>query len=258
MLLAGCGASGGAGSAEPERTEISADDAIEGVETLGFVDIDGSKIEAIAVRYGVDLTGADVSADDFAITDYGLTLTENDLNYGENPGAALRAYVNDAPAISPEGGSGTGQYVIIETDTAFQVSRFARSYEVTMAAGVTQTGTLTTDANIITPSTAEVCNYEEVTYTGYDPNTGEARPPERRGPQSITTTRKREHSRLPGLAATNCIRLRAGRRSMRRVALTRPTGNTGILICPTRSTSRRIMTRRSLTRWFYTFTTPGP
>ncbi|MBR0283180.1 MAG: hypothetical protein IJQ81_16580 [Oscillibacter sp.] len=181
LSLAGCGASVGAGSAEnteAERTEISADDAIESVETLGFVDIDGSKISAIAVRYNVDLTGADVSAEDFTITDYGLTLTDNDLNYGENPGAALRAYVNDAPAVSPEGGSGAGQYVIIETDTAFQVSRFARSYEVTMAAGVTQTGTLTTDANIITPSTAEVSNYEEVTYTGYDPNTGEARPPE--------------------------------------------------------------------------------
>ena len=76
-------------------------------------------------------------------------------------------------------GRGAGQYVIIETDTAFQVSRFARSYEVTMAAGVTRTGTITTESVIITPSTAEVCNYEEVTYTGYAPNTGEARPPER-------------------------------------------------------------------------------
>ena len=188
-LLAGCQTGGtasettdGASDAETanaDRTEISADDAIEDVEALGFVDIDGSKIQAIAVRYNVDLTGAEVSADDFAVNDYGTSLKENELNYGKNPGAALRAYVNDAPAVSPDGGSGTGNYVIIETDTSFQVSRFARSYEVTMAAGVTQTGTITTDANVITPSATEVSNYEEVEYVGFDPNTGEAREPER-------------------------------------------------------------------------------
>ncbi|MBQ9347004.1 MAG: hypothetical protein IJT94_06635, partial [Oscillibacter sp.] len=165
-------------SADAERTEISADEAIEGVEALGFVDIDGSKIQAIAVRYGVDLTGAEVSVDDFAVSDYGTSLGEKDLNYGNQPGAALKAYINDVPALSPTGGTGTGKYVIIETDTSFQVSRFAQSYEVTMAAGVTQTGTITTDAYTITPFTAEVSNYEEVEYVGFDPNTGEAREPE--------------------------------------------------------------------------------
>ena len=53
-----------------ELTEISADEAIESVETLGFVDIDGSKINAIAVKYNIDLTGAKVSLDDFIIQDY--------------------------------------------------------------------------------------------------------------------------------------------------------------------------------------------
>ena len=161
-----------------ELTEISADEAIESVETLGFVDIDGSKINAIAVKYNIDLTGAEVSLDDFAIQDYGLTLSEKDLNYGENPGAPMKIYINNQPAIDLNGGSGSGNYIIIETDTAFQVSRFARSYEVTMAAGVTQTGTIKTDTNMITPSEKEICNYEEIEYIGFDPNTGKEREPE--------------------------------------------------------------------------------
>lgn len=161
-----------------ETTELSADDAIESVETLGFVDVDGSKTYAIVVRYGVDLTGADIDVDTFEIEDYGMTQDESALNSGSNPGVALKAYVNDEPAASEEGGSGSGNYVIIEVNTDYQVSRFTRSWEITMAAGVNQVKTINTAANVILPSTVEKVNYEVQAFTGFDPSTGKERDPE--------------------------------------------------------------------------------
>lgn len=165
-------------SASATTTLISADDAIASVQTLGFVDIDGSKARAVIIEYTVDLTGADISLDDFRIEDYGLTLTEKDLDFGTDPGKPLKLYVNNEPAISENGGSGTGNYVIIEINTDFTVSRFPRSWKVTVFAGVEQTGTIKTDAYTITPSTEKKINYEEFEYIGINPMTGGFRDPE--------------------------------------------------------------------------------
>lgn len=165
-------------SASATTTLISADDAVKSVQTLGFVDIDGSKTYAIVVEYTVDLTGAKLALSDFEINDYGTSLSENDLNTGSDPGKPLKIYVNDEPATSENGGSGTGNYVIIEVNTDFSVGRFPRSWKITMAAGVKQTGTIKTATYTITPATKAVINYEEEVYIGYNPMTGQPRDPE--------------------------------------------------------------------------------
>ena len=165
-------------SAVGKTALISADDAIESVSTLGFVDVDGSKAYAIVIKYNVDLTGAEVSLDDFAIEDYGLTLSDKDLDSGSEPGKPLKIYVNNEPATSENGGSGTGNYVIIEINTNFTVSRFPRSWKVTVFAGVEQTAVIKTDAYTITPSTEKKINYEEFEYIGINPMTGGLRDPE--------------------------------------------------------------------------------
>lgn len=158
--------------------EISADDAIEGVHALGFVDVDGSKTRAVAVEYAVDLTGARVSADTFEVEDYGMSLASNEMEMGKNAGAVTAVYINDEPAVSETGGSGSGRYVILEVNTDYQVSRFARSYAITMAAGVKQVLPIEADACTITPGTEEKINFEERAYIGYDPMSGMDRAPE--------------------------------------------------------------------------------
>lgn len=155
-----------------------ADPGIVSVETLGFVDIDGSKTSAIVVEYNVDMTGADIDLDDYEIEDYGTTLTAGDLNTGSDPGKPLKIYVNNEPAISATGGSGTGRYVIIEVNTDFTVGRFARSWKITMAAGVKQVNEIKTDKYTIAPSAEAVTNYEQEVYIGFNPMTGQPRDPE--------------------------------------------------------------------------------
>lgn len=54
--------------AEPEAVQqMGADGAIESVTAIGFVDIDGVKLRAIAVKYIADLVGADITPDMFSI-----------------------------------------------------------------------------------------------------------------------------------------------------------------------------------------------
>ncbi|WP_094607019.1 hypothetical protein SPSIL_048760 [Sporomusa silvacetica DSM 10669] len=157
---------------------LKADDVIKSVQTLGFVDGDGSKTNAIVVKYGVDLTGADLDVDTFQINDYGTSLSANKIQMGSNPGVALKAYVNDEPATSATGGSGTGNYVIIEVNTDYQTTAFTRSWKITMAAGVKQIKTIKTANDVIAPSTKEVGNYTVQAYIGIDPMTGGNRAPE--------------------------------------------------------------------------------
>ena len=87
----------------------------------------GSKLKAIAVHYNTDLQGADIDASTYAIHDYGMTLSKNDLTQGTNPGIITKVYLNDKPEIASRSKS-HGSYVIIETNTDYQGSRFPRSY----------------------------------------------------------------------------------------------------------------------------------
>ena len=59
--------------------------------------------------------------------------------------------------------------MIIEVNTDYQMGSVAASYKWAMMAGVTQTGTISTKHNTITPGTAEVKNYEEVEIIGPQP-----------------------------------------------------------------------------------------
>ncbi|MGL5436817.1 MAG: prolyl oligopeptidase family serine peptidase [Lachnospiraceae bacterium] len=156
-----------------ENEDISADDAIVGVSTMGFVDLDGAKVSAIVVEYNVDLEGAQLSADTYEIEDYGINQGDSKCELGENPGIITNVYVNSEPAVSESGGSGSGNYVIIEVNTDYQLSTAATTYMMAMIAGVIQTGTITADSITINPSSQKFINYEEVEYVKTDKETGE-------------------------------------------------------------------------------------
>lgn len=146
-------------------TGISADQAIVGISTIGYVDVDGAKVSAIAVEYNVDLTGAQVAPSLFEIADYGMTQGDDMCALGSDPGQPLKAYVNDKPAISAVGGTGTGKYVIIEVNADYQLMSVvggAAHYKISMAAGIKQTGTIQANGCTILPGSQEFVNYEAV------------------------------------------------------------------------------------------------
>lgn len=137
---------------------LSADEAIAGIHTIGFVDTDGAKLAAVAVEYTVDLTGAQPDADSFQIRHYAAA-QDGRCQLGSEPGKLLRAYVNDRPEISPSGGSGCGRYVIVEVNTDYQLPCAAPSHRHAMYADVLQTGVISARAHTITPGTHSVGNY---------------------------------------------------------------------------------------------------
>lgn len=160
---------------------VRADDAIKSVFAIGFADVDGAKVKAIAVEYAYELEAGAISLDDFEIQDYG-TIFNPTCELGENPGVALKAYVNNECAISSTGGTDKGNYVIIEVNTDYQMNNF-QNYKYRMAVGVKQIGTVKTDEVTIVPSADFSVNYDyavtektkkdgtvtmEETYTAHD------------------------------------------------------------------------------------------
>lgn len=97
----------------PIITEESADQAIQDIRAIGFVDTDGSKLKAIAVHYNTDLQDADIDSSTYTIHDYGMTLSKNDLTQGTNPGIITKVYLNGKPEIASRSKS-HDSYVIIE------------------------------------------------------------------------------------------------------------------------------------------------
>ena len=136
--------------------EISADEAIESITAIGFVDIDGAKLQAIAIEYSVDLTGADVSADAYKIETGTVKMPDN---YGNGKvGDITAVYVNDEPAVSKDGGSGTGNYVIIEVYTDYLAGQ-ELNFATSLACSVKQTGTITADSAVVSAGSQKVTNY---------------------------------------------------------------------------------------------------
>lgn len=161
-------------------TQISADAVINSIYVLGTVDWDCSKAYAIVVEYNIDMTGADVSTDTYEVNDYGTTLVpiaESTGNAGQGgyasngngiqPGAPMKVYVNDKPEISEDGGSGTGNYVIIEVNTDFWTPFFPGDWLITMAADVKQIETVETAEYTILPNSDAVSNYTTEDGTNY-------------------------------------------------------------------------------------------
>lgn len=125
---------------------------IAGVTAIGFVDTDGAKLSAIAVEYNVDLKGAAVSADTFDIDVY---------NAGSNNiGDITKVYINNEPEISAQGGTGAGNYVIIEVYTDYMLSS-EQDFELAMAVGVTQKADIKCGSTTIKSSQKEIVNYVE-------------------------------------------------------------------------------------------------
>ena len=148
-------------TAEPAPT-VSADDAVVQVSTIGFVDLDGAKISTVVVEYNVDLAGAQVTPEMFRVVSYGSDQGNENCALGSDPGKPLKAYVNDKPEASADGGSGHGNYVIIELNTDYQLTSHvggAGAYNIVMYAGVEQTGEISADAATITPASEPVLNY---------------------------------------------------------------------------------------------------
>lgn len=141
---------------------VSADQAIKSVSAIGFVDVDGTKAKAIAVEYAMDLTGAKVDKDTYDIDIYTPTSSDYVVNY-DRIGEVTKIYVNDKPEISAAGGTGTGNYVIIELFTDY-VRTSDLSYLEALAVGVTQKEAIVGSKAVIAPSANKVCNYT-VSYT---------------------------------------------------------------------------------------------
>ena len=170
LAMAGCGSAEEKAAPTPQPTaeapasveephgpkELTADEAIESVTAIGFVDIDGAKLQAIAVKYSVDLTGTEVSAKDYQIE---VASARVPTNYGNgNIGDVTNVYVNNEPAVSETGGSGTGPYVIIEVYTDY-LSSVEMTFTTSLACSVKQVGTLTGENTVVSPGAQKISNY---------------------------------------------------------------------------------------------------
>ena len=149
-------------------TVIVTSTPILAVIPVGFVDSDGAKICAVAVEYRERIKGDSVSLEDFEVETYD-TLENPKLEKGNDPGKALKAYVNDIPDVA-ETGKALGRYVIIEVNTDFMRSSVP-GYAAAMSAGVRQVGEVTGVNGVIPAGKSFVRNYalkevESVTPSG--------------------------------------------------------------------------------------------
>ncbi|WP_302490863.1 hypothetical protein [uncultured Dialister sp.] len=102
----------------------TAKDAVKHMEAAGFVDTDGSKLQAVILSYDRAIPASSVDTDTYSIDDYGTTLRQEDLTQGKDPGQIKKVYVNDKPEMDAKGGTSSGSYVIIEVNTDYQTGRF--------------------------------------------------------------------------------------------------------------------------------------
>jgi predicted peptidase len=170
LALAGCG---GGSSTVPTTTPVaetttpaptvaattvSADKAIEAISTTGFVDVDGAKAQAIAVKYNVELKGATVDASTFEVWDYAQGKA---VELGANPGAVTGVYIDDEP-YDTDGKTGAGKYLVIKLNTDYQLAAVP-TYKAAMAAGIKQLKPFTTAGGAtVTASATELSNYTVV------------------------------------------------------------------------------------------------
>ncbi|MDQ0204355.1 hypothetical protein [Pectinatus haikarae] len=148
---------------------ISADDAIIGVNTYGFVDLEGAKPSAIIVEYNQSIDAATVHKDTFKINDY-VTMQEQEYGFDQsierdgddiqgNEGQITKVYVNNAPAPSKTGGTKYGRYAIIELNNTYMLKGQNLPYTTSMMAGVVQKNDITGEKGLITDSKQEFKNY---------------------------------------------------------------------------------------------------
>lgn len=253
---AGVYASSAAASAVQDAGALSfvttAKEAVKYMEAAGFVDTDGSKLQAVILSYDRAIPASSVDTDTYSIDDYGTTLRQEDLTQGKDPGQIKKVYVNDKPEMDAKGGTSSGSYVIIEVNTDYQTGRFPRSYAITMYAGVTQKKAIRAEKGIILPSDEAITNYTKETYVAMTPR------PESPGHRNITTTPKKAPTISGASKNTSSIHWKTAPPSTPSTASTKPMAGTGTWTCPTPSTCQKTMTPIKPTACSFTFMTPAP
>lgn len=171
-----------------EVVSVSTNNAIKVVFSYGFVDLEGAKTSAIIVGYDRPILSSSVSKDKFEIQNY-TTITENSLGYegaievdGDkikgNESQITKVYVNDK-AQTAKKGKKSGNFVIIEVNTAYMLSSQNLIYTTSMIASAKQVGTLkAADKSQITANSDFVTNYTTsastdrrgVEHTNYEAN----------------------------------------------------------------------------------------
>lgn len=188
MALTGCGSgnhSTGTGAATAPATTISADDDITSVSTIAFVDRDGPKVKAIVVKYKDAIAAGAVGTGTYDVFSYANLPIVFDIAssnggpttgdaasqpYSTYPsftrqtgtaGAAAKVYVSATPAVDPAGvGSTSGNYVIIELNTDYQLAATVAAWRAGVAGGVKQKLAISIGNNTtISASTTVKSNY---------------------------------------------------------------------------------------------------
>ncbi|MGN0814656.1 MAG: hypothetical protein ACI4MH_05445 [Candidatus Coproplasma sp.] len=140
-------------SACGDGVQSETDSGIQSVTAIGFFDNDGVKLQAVAVEYGQDLTGADVAKDTFSVK----ATDSMSLEYIGNGkiGDVVDVYINDSVEVSESGGSGRGNYVIIEVFTDWTAASDL-SYKNSLAVSVTQSKDITLGNGEVLAASGEI------------------------------------------------------------------------------------------------------
>jgi predicted peptidase len=180
----GCGGGGGGHSSSDTTPTIEA--TIKAVTTIAFLDVDGPKVQAVAVEYSDNLPAGSVDLSTYEVFNYANLPqvtnagAENETSttpaYVEGigtgtPGAPTKIYVSQTPAIDPNGqGDSSGKYVIIEINTDSQLNGVSSNWRPKLAGGVKQVKAISAGNVSASPSDV-VGNYVPVTVAGRNGST---------------------------------------------------------------------------------------
>lgn len=129
---------------------------IKSVVGIGFMDVDGPKLNAVAVEYDCEISADAVSADTFSLSVYNnMMLADGDKT---QIGNITNIYVNNSAATSTVGGTQTGKYVIMELYTDYAAVE-ELTYTNSLAVKVTQTkDIIAVDGTVLSASVTSVRN----------------------------------------------------------------------------------------------------
>lgn len=127
FAVAGCSSADDGGGEESSP--------ILSVKAIGIVDTDGPKVGAVALEYGQDMAGAELSEDTYTVS---LYKAFEAVYFSDGAiGDITNIYVNDSAEWTENGGSGSGNYVILEVFTDY-IACSELNFMNTMTVSVTQ------------------------------------------------------------------------------------------------------------------------
>ena len=113
------------------------------------------------------MDGAEIAEDTYTFSGYTFESVNAAFNNGEGqPGDVAKIYVNDKPEISAEGGSGKGNYVIVEFYTDYLGSGETESFTSALSVGVTQSKDIAVGEKTVPAVDSEVKNYTKTESAG--------------------------------------------------------------------------------------------